>query len=89
MVLQDGSKHKVSAIFARVDFRQHSDIAEQLGCELTEQGFVQIDEFQKTTVPGVFAAGDNTTMFRAVAVATAAGTKAGAIMNKVLIDESF
>jgi hypothetical protein len=40
-------------------------------------------------VAGVHAAGDNTTMFRAVSAAFAAGTKAGAIINKEMIDDVF
>lgn len=85
----DGSTHAVSALFARVAFHQHCAIPMTLGCTLTEQGFIQIDDFQRTTVPGVYAAGDNTTMFRSVAGAVAAGTKAGAMLNKELIDEDF
>ena len=40
-------------------------------------------------VLGVYAAGDNITMIRAVSAAVAAGTKTGAIINKELIDETF
>ena len=54
-----------------------------------EQGIIKVDEFQKTTIPGIYAAGDNATPLRAVSVATAAGTKAGAFLNKELIDEQF
>jgi thioredoxin reductase len=85
----DGSQIPVSAVFARVSFRQHCDIPQRLGCELTESGHLKVNEFQKTNLPGVFAAGDNTTMFRTVSMATAAGTIAGASINKELIDESF
>jgi thioredoxin reductase len=60
-----------------------------LGCTLTEQGFIQVDDLQRTTVSGIYAAGDNTTMFRSVAGAVAAGNKAGAMLNKELIDEDF
>lgn len=89
VLLEDGSRQKVSAMFARAAFRQHCDIPRQLGCLLTDQGFIKIDELQKTTIPGVFAAGDNATPLRAVSLATAAGTKAGALINKELIDESY
>jgi thioredoxin reductase len=89
VIFQDGSKLPVTAVFARPTFRQHGEIPFQLGCLMTEPGFIQVDEFQKTTVPGVFAAGDNTTLFRTVSLATAAGTKAGAAMNKELIEEDF
>lgn len=85
----DGSTHAITALFARVAFSQHSTIPMTLGCALTEQGFIQVDDFQRTTIPGVYAAGDNTTMFRSVTGAVAAGTKAGAILNKELIDDDF
>lgn len=89
VLFQDGSTQPITAVFARPGFRQHSDIPVQLGCLVTEQGFIQVDDFQKTTVAGVFAAGDNTTLFRAVSLAVAAGSKAGASLNKELIEEDF
>nr|WP_068891274.1 NAD(P)/FAD-dependent oxidoreductase [Pedobacter panaciterrae] len=89
VVFKDGSKQKLSAIFARIGFKQHSTLPEQLGCTLNEHGFINIDDFQKTTIPGIYAAGDNTTMLRAVSVAVAAGMKAGAMINKELIEEVY
>ncbi|TDB62348.1 NAD(P)/FAD-dependent oxidoreductase [Arundinibacter roseus] len=79
----------LKALFARCDFRQHSDLPERIGCELTPQGHVLVNDFQMTTVAGVYAVGDATTPLRAVSAAVAAGTKAGAFLNKELIDESF
>ena len=87
--LADGTRHSLDAVFARVPFAQPGTLALQLGCVITEMGYVQVDDFQRTTVPGVFAAGDNTTPMRAVAAAVAAGSKAGAVLNKELIDEDF
>ena len=89
ILFSDGSTHAVTALFARVAFHQHTTIPITLGCALNEQGFIQVDDFQRTTVPGIYAAGDNTTMFRSVAGAVAAGNKAGAMVNKELIDEDF
>ncbi len=89
LVLQNGKTEKINAMFARGSFKQHCDIPFELGCELTEQGYIKIDDFQRTSISGVYAAGDNTTMFRAVSAAVAAGTKAGALINKELIDEDF
>lgn len=87
--LTDGSVAHVDAVFIKPAFRQHSDIPTSLGCTLTENGYIQVDEFGKTSVPGVYAAGDNTSMFRSVAAAAAAGNKAGAWINKELIEETF
>lgn len=89
IVFKDGSKQKVTAIFAKIGFKQHSELPEQFGCEISEQGFIQVDDLQRTTIPGIYAAGDNTTMARSVSVAAAAGTKSGSFINKELIDEAF
>jgi thioredoxin reductase len=89
ILFADHTKHEVSAIFSRVGFKQHCDIPQWLGCELTEQCYLKVDDFGRTSLPGIFAAGDNTTFFRAVSIAIAAGTKAGAAINKELIEEDF
>lgn len=85
----DGRQEKFTAVFARTANRQHCDIPAQLNCAFTEHGLIQVDEFQKTSVGGVYAAGDSATHFRAVSIAVATGTKAGAVVNKELIDEDF
>ncbi|GAB3866162.1 NAD(P)/FAD-dependent oxidoreductase [Hymenobacter segetis] len=87
--LADGSARPLDAVFARVPFEQSGPLARQLGCAFTEMGHVQVDDFQRTSVPGVFAAGDATTGFRAVSAAVAAGGKAGALINMGLIEERF
>ncbi|WP_431930048.1 NAD(P)/FAD-dependent oxidoreductase [Nonomuraea jabiensis] len=46
------------AIFHRTRIRQHSDLAERLGCELLPDGCARVNEFQQTSVRGVYAAGD-------------------------------
>jgi len=56
---------------------------------LTEQNLIQTTDFGETNVPGVFAAGDATTMFRQVAVAVANGGKAGAWINRELIADDL
>jgi len=45
--------------------------------------------FQKTNIEGVFACGDNSSMARALSVAIASGSMAGAFINKEIIDEEF
>ncbi len=86
---KNGSSIKLKAMYAKLPFVQHSDLPEKLGCEITESGFIQTDVFQKTSVPGVYACGDNVTQMRSVANAVAAGTLTGAILNKELVDETF
>jgi thioredoxin reductase len=87
--LADGTAYPLDAVFARVPFEQAGTLGRQLGCAFTDMGHVQVDDFQRTGVPGLFAAGDATTPFRAVSAAVAAGGKAGALMNMELIAENF
>ncbi|HEY0680466.1 MAG TPA: NAD(P)/FAD-dependent oxidoreductase [Chitinophagaceae bacterium] len=89
VILADETSYSLNAVFIRPSTQQHCEIPVQLGCLLNEQGLIQTDEFQRTNVPGVYAAGDNCFFFRAVSIATASGTKAGAIINKDLVDEEF
>lgn len=89
VVFKDKKKFKVTAFFMRPDFRQHCDIPEKFGCEKTGQGYIKVDDLQRTNVPGVYAAGDNSNFMRSVSAAVAAGNKAGAAINKELIEENF
>ncbi|WEK37499.1 MAG: NAD(P)/FAD-dependent oxidoreductase [Candidatus Pseudobacter hemicellulosilyticus] len=89
LVFTDSSTHPLKAAFIRAGFVQHCSIPEQLGCALTEHGYISVDDFHKTSCYGVYAAGDCCSMFRAVSNAVAAGSKAGAAINLELIREAF
>jgi len=89
LLTKDGKQHPLKAIFARPALQQHCALPQELGCELTPEGFIKVDAFQRTTVPGIYAGGDNTIFMRSVAVANAAGSMAGAILNKDMIEEEF
>jgi len=85
--LANGTTLPLTALYARVPFEQHCLLPRDLGCAYTEGGYLQVDDFQKTSVPGIYAAGDATTMMRAVSAAVAGGGKAGAMLNHELIAE--
>jgi len=89
VLLKDGSAMPLKAMYAKIPFVQHCDIPVQLGCALTEQGYLVVDMLGRTSVPGVYAAGDNTAMMRAVSLAVAGGGMAGAGINKELVEELF
>lgn len=80
-----GEPLDISVVYAHIPFRQHSELPAQLGCVLTEQGHIRVDGFQRTSVPGVFAAGDNASPIRAIAPAVASGMMAGVAINMELI----
>ena len=87
--LTDGTIRDITALYHRPAFVQHLSLPEELGCELNPQGFIKVDEAQKTTVPGIYAAGDNSGAFRGLTGAMAAGTVAGARLNHELINEEY
>lgn len=89
IIFKDGSKSSIKTIYAPSLFEQHCKIPELLGCELTEEGHIKIDDFQETTIKGVFAIGDNAAKMRTVANAVSMGTTAGITISKKMILEEF
>lgn len=87
--LADGKTAPIDALYAHPALSQASDLAEQLGCQLDEKGFVIVDAMGKTSVDGVFAAGDTHTMMRQVLMAATNGMKAAVVISRELIDEEF
>jgi thioredoxin reductase len=80
VVFADGSADRRTGLFFVPSFTP-SPLAAQLGCELDESGEMVIDEDGRTSVPGVFAAGDATTDKKAVVLAAAAGSRAAYSIN--------
>jgi len=89
IIFDDNSKTSITAIYARPEVTQHSDLTSQLGYQLTEQGRVKVDTSQKTTIEGVFACGDCSNSSRDIALAISSGVIAAGTCNKELILEEF
>ena len=89
IVFQDGSKEGFEAAYGVIPFQQHSEIPIALGCGLTEDGYIQVDSMHKTTIPGVYACGDNCSPFRSLANAVNGGNVTGAWVNMELTNEHF
>lgn len=89
VIFANGDKLELKAMYAKIGFEQHSNLPEQLGCKLTENGLIDVNEMQETTIEGIYAAGDNTTLMRSLSNAIAAGGKAGAMINHKIVKENF
>lgn len=89
IIFKDGTSTSVKALYARLPFVQHSSVPQSLGCEMSTEGYLKTDTAQRTTIPGVFACGDNTSRTRTVANAVSMGTTTGLMVNKALIEEDF
>ncbi|WP_454858595.1 NAD(P)/FAD-dependent oxidoreductase [Promicromonospora soli] len=54
----DGPDEEVGGLFVAAEFGQRAPFAERLGLDLLPSGAVEVDAMGRTSVPGVFAAGD-------------------------------
>jgi len=76
----DGSSDDRAGLFYAPRFTP-SPLPAQLGCERDDDGMMVIDEDGRTSVPGVFGAGDATVGKAAVVLAAAAGSRAAYAIN--------
>lgn len=72
-----GREVDAAMVFFSIGHDATVELATALGCELTDEGVIAVDHEQRTTVPGVFAAGDVTPGMQLVNVALGEGTVAG------------
>lgn len=81
VVLADGSEVPRVRLFVRTEVHPSNRLGEQLGCATTEEGFLEVDELGRTSVPRVYAAGDASSPVHQVIVAAASGTRAALAVN--------
>lgn len=58
VVFATGEEIDRRALFVHPTLRQATELPAQLGCEMTEDGAIQVSAFGQSSVPGVYAAGD-------------------------------
>ena len=82
VVLLGGERVETDFMFSEQGCTPKVDLALQLGVKLADNGFIEVDEEQRTNVPLVYAAGDVTRQF-AHQIVTAAheGATAGITAN--------
>ena len=86
-----GRRLQCSVLYLRSRFRQASNLAEKLGCELIESGFtagmVKTDPMSVTRVEGVYVIGDASAGPPIVASAVAEGSMAAGAANRAMLIE--
>jgi thioredoxin reductase (NADPH) len=70
---------RVDGIFVAIGYEPSVKLAQQSGVALTEDGFIKCDANHRTSVPGIYAAGDVEGGYKQIV--TAAGQGAGAAMT--------
>lgn len=87
VVLEDGTTIPCRGIFFRPELVTGSDLPRAIGCSFTDAGTVLIDELGRTSVPGVYSAGDAATrMYQAIAAASTGAMAAAAINNELNLE---
>ena len=75
--LSDGRQLPCGRLFFSLAHRPRTALAEALGCEVDEEGYVSVNERGRTSVQGVYAAGDLVPGLQLIQVAAATGVVAG------------
>lgn len=74
----------VSGVFIAVGYAPSVDLAKKLGVELTPYGYIKVDNY-RTSIPGVYAAGDVTGGYNQIVIASGQGSGAALTIFEDLI----
>ncbi|WP_436923592.1 FAD-dependent oxidoreductase [Halosimplex amylolyticum] len=74
---EDGTVREYRGGFPMYGSEYNTDLAEAVGCELTDDGTIDVDDHGRTSVDGVYAVGDVTPGHNQIPVAMGQGAKAG------------
>lgn len=82
--LDDGSELRFDTLYPSLGCRMRSDLAVALGARCTEEGDIEVDAHQQTSVAGLYAAGDVVSALNQISVAVGhAAIAATAIHNSL------
>lgn len=89
IVFANGEELPRRALFFAVHEHQRSDLPARLGTAFTRRGSVRTDEDERTTVPGLYVAGDAARRVQLAIVAAAEGAEAAFAINTALLKEDL
>ena len=76
---QEVSVKEVDGVFVAIGYEPENALAKKLGLELTSEGYIQRDAKHRTSLPGIYTAGDVEGGYKQIV--TAAGQGAEAAMS--------
>jgi thioredoxin reductase len=86
---RNGSRLARTALFFDTPCSGQSQLAESLGCQFTRGGGIKCGQYEATSVPGVFVAGNIIKDVQLSIVAAAEGARAAFGINRALTREDF
>lgn len=88
----EASFYPAAGVFVAMGTAGSTEIARQMGAELTAKGNIRVNEKMETTIPGLFAAGDCTggllQVSKAVYEGSLAGINAGTYVRRRHADQA-
>ncbi len=88
LIVKDGKKEKeikLDAIFIEIGSTSITELTKNLGLKLNEEDFIVVDEEMRTSIPGIFAAGDITSnKLKQVLIASSQGAIAAKSASEYL-----
>ncbi len=85
VVRRDGSEIPCEGVLVQAPLRRRGRLPESLGLALTDHDLVAVDSLGRTSVPGVYAAGDLAVAPQQVAIALGSGHLAGVVATRELL----
>ena len=82
--MSQGATHHFDILYPALGCDVRSDIASAIGAKVTDVGCLKVDEHQRTTVDGLYAAGDVVSDLHQIAVATGHAAIAATHIHKSL-----
>ncbi|MBM0104798.1 NAD(P)/FAD-dependent oxidoreductase [Steroidobacter sp. S1-65] len=89
ILFRNGERLPRTALFFDMPASEQSTLAQALGCAVTSQGRIKCGQYESTSVPGVFAAGNIIGDVQLAIVAAAEGARAAFGINRALTREDF
>lgn len=89
IVLEDGMALPCTGIFFKPDLVPGSGLPQSLGCAVSDMGGVAVDEMGRSSVAGIYAAGDAASKMHQAIAAAASGAMCAAAINLELNQEAW
>ncbi|NCB06944.1 MAG: pyridine nucleotide-disulfide oxidoreductase [Bacteroidia bacterium] len=58
ILLETGEKLEADAVILAMGYQPNSTLAKEAGLQVTDRGFIKVDDYMRTEIPDVFAVGD-------------------------------
>ena len=73
-------------VFIAIGYKPAVELAEKIGVELNEDGYIKHDQFHRTNIPGIYSAGDVEGGYKQIVTATGQGSAAAMTIFEDIIN---